>query len=124
MTGARRGCRLFGLGMAVSVGGPCLWKAFSMPVATAPEILSPMLLGRLQAALPPEHLEPVAKELSFLLTSIANVPPITSTTPPLDKTNPWSMAKVYQWLTEPGIGAEQGPLSSYDQHTAQKVHYL
>lgn len=96
----------------------------AVPIATAPEVLSPMLRRRLEASLPLEHRTCAVKELFDLLKSVQNLPPITHAPPPLDSTNRWPMAKVFQYLTQPGLGAEQGPLSAEECHTVRTVHYL
>ncbi|MFI8719651.1 hypothetical protein ACIGHF_17440 [Stenotrophomonas sp. NPDC077464] len=95
-----------------------------MPVPTSPDVLSPMLSRRLEASLPLEHRISAVEALRYLLTSVRNVPPVTHTPPPLDRTNPWPMARVFQCLTQPGAGAEQGPLSAAECHTVHTVHYL
>ncbi len=96
----------------------------AVPVATVPEVLSPMLTRRLEASLPLEHRITAVKELRSLLMSVQNIPPETCTPPPVECNNRWPMARVFQYLMQPGYGAEQGPLSAAECHTLRTVHYL
>jgi len=103
-------------------GEPFLETA--MPVATVPDVLSPLLCQRLAHSWPPEHHAGVFRELGFLLETVRNLPPVTLTPPPVAPNNPWAMAQVYQRLVLPKHGSPFGPLTSDEDRAVRAVHYL
>ncbi|MFL9583601.1 hypothetical protein [Stenotrophomonas sp. AB1(2024)] len=96
-----------------------------MPVATAvPDALTPMLRHRLETSLPPQQRSLICNALNNLLHSVRNVPAVTQTPPPSDRTTDWPMAQHYLRLVAPVPGSQAGPFSADEQRTVHLLHYL
>lgn len=101
-----------------------------MPVPTVPDMLGPLFRQRLAIGVPPgrdvppDRLAIACRELNGQLYTIRNLPTVTHTPPPSEPTNLQRMAQLYQRVTAPTNGAQQGPFTVEENQTVQQLHYL